>query len=53
MRKVFKPSNIIKSDRVVRIPDIEFKQEQVTEEETGEPTILTEEVYENIKDQMR
>lgn len=54
MRKVFKPSNIIKSDRVVRIPDIEFKQELVTaEEETGEPTILTEEVYENIKDQMR
>lgn len=54
MRKVFKPENIIKNDRIVRIPDIEFKQEPVkSEEENGEPTILTEEVYENIKEQMR
>ncbi len=54
MRKVFKPSNIIKNDRVVRIPDIEFKPEPAaSDEEAGEPTILTDEVYENIKEQMR
>lgn len=54
MRKVFKPENIVKSEKTVRIPDIEFKQELASsEDEAGEPTILTEEVFENIKEQMR
>lgn len=54
MRKVFKPQNIISNSRAVRIPDVEFKPEPVkNEDENGEPVILTEEVYQEVKEKMR
>ncbi len=54
MRKVFKPENIVKNSRTVRIPDIEFKPEPVeSEDEANEQKILTDEVYEQIKTEMR
>lgn len=55
MRKVFKPENIFKSDRAVKIPDVEFIPEPIKTdgEETEEKQVLTEEVYEEIKTKMR
>lgn len=46
MRKVFKPENIVKEDRTVKIPDLEFKNTISAETESKEETnALTEEVY--------
>lgn len=54
MRKVFKPENIIKQNKTVIIPDIEFKPEPIPEEsESDESTVLTEEIYQNIREEVR
>lgn len=51
MRKVFKPDKIIKNNKIVRIPDVEFKPEP--KDSDGEPVILTDEVYREIEEKMR
>lgn len=58
MRKVFKPENIMKNDSPVVIPDMEFKplfeeKEEEEEKQEEEKVILTEEVYDNIRDELR
>lgn len=56
MRKVFKPENVFKSEKTVMIPDIEFVPEPATEEEeeaAEQKKILTEEVYQEVREQMR
>lgn len=57
MRKVFKPENIMKNDSPVVIPDMEFKplfeEKEEEEKQEEEKVILTEEVYDNIRDELR
>lgn len=54
MRRVFKPENIVKNQKSIIIPDIEFKEESpFTMNENGEPVVLTEELYQKIRNQLR
>ncbi len=65
MRKVFKPENIMKNDKPVIIPDMEFKplfeekeeeiekEKEEKEKQEEEKVILTDEVYDNIKEELR
>lgn len=52
MRRVFKPENIVKNKKTVMIPDVSFKQDVISENE-GEPVILTDEIYQKIREEIR
>lgn len=49
MRKVFKPENVVKKEKTVKIPDVEFINDTTAQADDSEgKTVLTEEVYNKI-----